>query len=284
MLKKFGYLRVAAAKPVTKPVDISENTRNILSLMHDASAANCNITVYPELAISSYNCGDLFRQQALLDSVLEALTGIVKKSSEYYGIHIIGFPYQENGQLFNCAAAISRGEILGIIPKSFIPNNNEYYESRWFSSGLDLNVSSTIINGKEIPFGTDIVFSNKNNKLESFGIEICEDLWAPIPPSSFLSIEGASVIFNLSASTDIIGKAEYRRNLVQQQSASIIGAYVYCSAGVGESTTDTVCGGHSIIAENGKVHVENQRFKRNSEIIMYDIDLEYINHERLNNI
>ncbi len=284
MLKKFGYLRVAAAKPVTKPVNINENYNNILSLMSEASVSECDITVYPELAISSYNCGDLFRQQTLINSVLEALINIVNKSFEYYGVHIIGFPLEENGQLFNCAAVISRGEILGIIPKTYIPNNNEYYEGRWFSSGFDLNVSSTIINGKEIPFGTDIVFSNKNNKLECFGIEICEDLWSPIPPSSFLSIEGASVIFNLSASTDILGKAEYRRNLVQQQSASIIGAYVYCSAGVGESTTDTVCDGHSIIAENGKIYVENQRFSRSSDIIMYDIDLEFINHERLNNI
>ena len=283
-MKQFAYLRVAAAKPETRPVSIHENYKNIVTLMHEASDAECDITVYPELVISSYNCGDLFRQQTLLNSVLEALIDIVNKSREYNGIHIIGFPYQENGRLFNCAAAVSQGEILGIIPKSFIPNNNEYYEGRWFSSGLDLNVSSTIINNKEVPFGTDIIFSNRNDKLEAFGIEICEDLWAPIPPSSFLSLEGALVIFNLSASTDILGKAEYRRNLVQHQSASTIGAYVYCSAGVGESTTDTVCDGHSIIAENGKVNVENERFKRESDLIMYDVDLEYINHERLNNV
>lgn len=283
MIKDFGYIRVAAARPLVEPLNIQNNIQNIILLMTESSQNKCSICVYPELSVSSYNCGELFRQKTLLDSSLEAILEITKASTELFGIHIIGFPYSENGQLFNCSAVISHGEVLGVVPKTFIPNNNEYYEGRWFSTGFNSNIKNIHIGKKEIPFGTDLVFFSKENKLESFGIEICEDLWSIIPPSSYMALAGVSVIFNLSASTDILGKAEYRKNLVKYQSASIIGAYVYCSAGVGESTTDTVCGGHSIIAENGKVLLENERFTREQNIIFSDIDLEYIQHERLNN-
>jgi len=283
MIKDFGYIRVAAARSQVEPVNIQKNTKNIILLMKESSQKKCNICVYPELSVSSYNCGELFRQKTLLDSSMKALLEITEVSTELFGIHIVGFPYSQNGQLFNCSAVISHGKILGVVPKTFIPNNNEYYEGRWFSSGYNSNIKDILIGNNEIPFGTDLVFFSKDNKLESFGIEICEDLWSIIPPSSYMALAGASLIFNLSASTDILGKAEYRKNLVKYQSASIIGAYVYCSAGVGESTTDTVCGGHSIIAENGKVLLENERFTREQNIIFSDIDLEYIQHERLNN-
>ena len=283
MKKDFGYLRVAAARPLNEPVNIQQNTQNIISLMKETSKNKCDICVYPELSISSYNCGELFRQQTLLDSAVNSILEITKESQELHGIHIVGFPLADNGQLFNCAAVISHGDILGIVPKIFIPNNNEYYEGRWFSSGLNLINENVIIDKTEIPFGIDLIFQSKYNKLECFGIEICEDLWAVIPPSSSLALKGASIIFNLSASTDLLGKASYRKSLVKHQSASIIGAYVYCSAGVGESTTDTVCGGHSIITENGKVLAENERFIRESNLIYSDIDLKYIQHERLNN-
>ncbi len=284
MIKELGYIRVAAARPLTIPANIKENTKNLVQLMKEASKSKCDITVYPELSVSSYNCGELFRQQVLLDAAYKSILDITKESVDLYGIHIIGLPISEAGQLFNCAAVISRGKILGIIPKSYIPNNNEYYEGRWFSSGLNSSIKSLIIDGKEIPFGTDLVFRSSNSLYESFGVEICEDLWAVIPPSSELALMGASVILNLSASTEILGKAYYRKKLVQHQSASIIGAYVYCSSGVGESTTDTVCGGHSLIYENGKMLAENKRFTRNSDTILADIDLKYIQHERLNNV
>lgn len=283
MIKDFGYIRVAAVRPLTIPANIKDNTKNIITLMKESSKNKCDICVYPELSVTSYNCGDLFRQQILLDTALESIIKITEESTGLFGIHIIGFPYAENGQLFNCGAVISHGHILGIVPKSYIPNNNEYYEGRWFSSGLKSNIKNIYIKETKIPFGTDLIFCSKNNNLESFGIEICEDLWSIIPPSSSLSLAGASIIFNLSASTDILGKAYYRKNLVKQQSATIMGGYVYCSAGVGESTTDTVCGGHSIIAENGKILLENERFTRDSNLIFNDIDLEYIQHERLNN-
>ncbi len=283
MIKDFGYLRVAAARPLNEPVNIKQNTKRILSLMKKSAENNCSITVYPELVVTSYNCGELFRQNTLLEAALESILEIKRLSTDLYGIHIIGFPYAENGQLFNCSAVISHGNIMGIVPKTFIPNNNEYYEGRWFSSGLNSNITYTCIDKKEIPFGTDLIFHSEDNKLESFGIEICEDLWSIIPPSSSLALAGASVIFNLSASTEILGKTSYRRNLVKQQSASIMGAYVYSSAGVGESTTDTVCSGHLLITENGKLLQESGRFTRDDEIIFSDIDLEYIQHERLNN-
>jgi NAD+ synthase (glutamine-hydrolysing) len=283
MIKDFSYLRVAAGRPVTSPVNVDINTKNIISLMEKSAHNECDICVYPELAVSSYNCGELFRQKVLLDSVLDSISEITNHSINLYGIHVIGFPLIENNQLFNCACVISRGNILGIVPKSFIPNNNEYYEARWFSPGINLNISNIKINSKDIPFGTDLIFCSKNNKLETFGVEICEDLWVTIPPSSSLSLAGASVLLNLSASTEIIGKSNYRKNLVKQQSAATIGAYVYCSSGVGESSTDTVCGGHSIISENGKILIENERFSRESDLIFTDIDLEYLQHERLNN-
>lgn len=283
MIKDFGYLRVAAARPINEPVNIKQNTKMILSLLKESSDNNCNITVYPELAVTSYNCGELFRQTTLLEAALESILEIKNYSTDKYGIHIVGFPYAENGQLFNCSAVISHGNILGIVPKTFIPNNNEYYEGRWFSSGLSSTISNTYIENELIPFGTDLIFYSEDNKLESFGIEICEDLWSIIPPSSSLALAGASVILNLSASTEILGKSSYRRNIVKQQSASILGAYVYCSAGVGESTTDTVCSGHSLIAENGRILMESERFTRDDDLIFSDIDLEYIQHERLNN-
>ena len=284
MIKELGYLRVAAVRPLTIPANIKENTKNLIELMEESSASKCDISVYPELSVSSYNCGELFRQQVLLDAASNAVLELTERSSELYGVHIIGFPMAEGGQLFNCAAVISRGQILGVVPKSYIPNNNEYYEGRWFSSGLGSGVKYLFFGGSKIPFGTDLIFRSSDTRLESFGIEICEDLWATIPPSSGLALGGASVILNLSASTDILGKADYRRNLVGHQSASIIGAYVYSSAGVGESTTDTVCGGHLLIYENGKMVSENERFTRNSDLIFADIDLEYIQHERLNNV
>jgi len=283
IMNKYGYFRVAAARPVTEPVNIKKNTKNIIALMNESSEKKCDICVYPELSVTSYNCGELFRQKTLLDEALNSILEIVQSSDNLYGIHIIGFPYAENGQLFNCSAVISHGNILGIVPKTYIPNNNEYYESRWFSSGLNLKIHNTFIDHKEIPFGTDLIFCSKNNKLESFGVEICEDLWSIIPPSSSMALAGASIILNLSASTEILGKASYRKNLVKHQSASLIGAYVYCSAGVGESTTDTVCSGHSIIAENGRILQENERFTRDTNIIFSEVDLEYIQHERLNN-
>lgn len=283
MINNFGFIRVAAARPVVEPVNIQENTNNIILLMEESSKNKCNICVYPELSVTSYNCGELFRQQTLLEAALEALLKITEISSQLFGIHIIGFPYAVDGQLFNCGAVISHGKILGVVPKTFIPNNNEYYEGRWFSTGCNSNIKNIRIGSNEVPFGTDIVFSSIENKLESFGIEICEDLWSIIPPSSYMALAGVPLIFNLSASTDILGKAAYRKTLVKQQSASIIAAYIYCSAGVGESTTDTVCGGHSIIAENGKLVLENERFTREENIIFTDIDLEYIQHERINN-
>ncbi|MEA1911732.1 MAG: nitrilase-related carbon-nitrogen hydrolase, partial [Spirochaetota bacterium] len=243
MIKEFGYIRVAAARPLIEPVNVKKNTHNIILLMKESSKNKCNICVYPELSVSSYNCGELFRQKTLLNSSLEAILEITKVSRELFGIHIVGFPYSQNGQLFNCSAVISHGRILGVVPKTFIPNNNEYYEGRWFSTAYNSNIKNIHIGDNEIPFGTDLVFFSKENKLESFGVEICEDLWSIIPPSSYIALTGASVIFNLSASTDILAKDDYRKNLVKYQSASIIGAYVYSSAGVGESTTDTVCGG-----------------------------------------
>ncbi|MCF6334586.1 MAG: hypothetical protein L3J12_02455 [Spirochaetales bacterium] len=251
--------------------------------MKQSSGMECDICVFPELSISSYNCGELFRQRLLLDAVNKALIEIVNVSNELKGIFIVGFPLAEKGMLFNCAAVITRGEILGIVPKTFIPGNNEYYEGRWFTAAYRNTIKDVVIDNKRIPFGTDIIFSNADRKIEAFGIEICEDLWAPVPPSSFLTLNGAAVIFNLSASTDIIGKASYRKNLVRSQSASTISAYIYSSAGVGESTTDTVCSGHSLVFENGRLMAENNRFTRNTSLIFSDIDLDYLNHERLNN-
>ncbi len=278
-----NFVRTAAAVPETRIADPDYNIAEIINTAESALKENPDIVVFPELAVTSYTCGDLFRQRTLLEGALKALTRFLDFSSGSATVFVLGIPILNGGSLYNCAAVVQKGEILGIVPKTYIPNNNEYYEKRWFSSSIDSPVDVIDIFGSKVPFKPDILFRSSGQRKFNFAVEICEDLWAVIPPSSRHALAGAEIILNLSASNELAGKASYRRDLVRRQSGSALCAYVYTSAGVGESTTDTVFGGHTIAAENGKILAENKRFVKKSQILITDLDMDIIRHERINN-
>lgn len=278
MLK--GFVRVAAAIPETRVADCRFNAKNIVSDIREASQKQVEVITFPELGITGYTCADLFLQHRLLKDALEALSYILIETYTLKTIAIVGMPLMIEHRLYNVAVVIQEGKILGIVPKTHLPNNNEFYEKRWFASALDARSIHVNIDGSEIPFGTDLLF---NNGLYSFGIEICEDLWVPIPPSSQHTMHGAELIFNLSASNEVIGKHQYLRQLIEQQSARTNSGYIYASAGFGESTTDLVYAGNGIIAENGKIIASSKRFSVEPQIIISEIDIEKIQSERLRN-
>ena len=276
----YGFIRVAAAVPQIKVGDLDYNTKQILEFSQKASRSGAKVIVFPELSITGYTMGDLFHQQLLIDKAKEALGSIAVKTRDLKSLILIGLPLSFEGKLFNCAAGISNGKILGIIPKTYIPNYKEFYEERWFASANDLNDKEVTIFGSKVPIGTDILFKLKNYPEVILGVEICEDLWAPMPPSSFQAVHGATVIANLSASNELIGKADYRKTLVSQQSARGICGYIYTSCGVHESTTDVVFGGHALIAENGAILAESKRFELDGELIISEIDIEHLLSDR----
>ena len=278
--QNFGFMRVAAAVPVLKVGNPDFNADKILELVKEAQAKGVQFVVFPELGISGYTVADLFFQKVFQRSVFKNLEKLARASSKLKTLFVVGFPLALENKLFNAAAVIGRGKILGIVPKTYIPGYKEFYEERWFSSARELESKECELFGKRVPIGTDILFRVKNFEGAVIGIEICEDLWTPAPPSSFQALAGATLIANLSASNDLVGKAEYRKNLVSQQSARLISDYVYSSAGVHESTTDVVFGGHAIIAENGSVLTESKRFERKGELIISEIDVEHILSER----
>ena len=274
-----GFYRVASAVNQTTVANPKKNAIAILPLLNQAYHRNVSVVLFPELTLTGYTASDIFFNQTLLEKQNDALASILKVSENISTIAILGIVLLHNNRLYNTAIVIQNGDILAVIPKSYIPNKKEFYEKRHFISGRDIKNETTNILGKQVPFGVDLLFCD--NKEMTFGVEICEDLWAITPPSNQMSINGANLIFNLSASNELIGKAEYREELVRTQSARCMGAYVYTSAGVGESTTDTVFGGHSIIAEYGSTLVQNQRFDMNSNLITADIDLQRMNWQRL---
>lgn len=281
-MKDFGIARVCAAVPAVKPAAVDGNLEQIVSLLCEAASQRPDLAVLPELSLSGYSCGDLFRQSTLLEKSREALISLAEETSSLGFPVIAGLPVRLNSGLYNCAAVLFNGAILGIIPKTYLPNSNEFYEQRWFSSGRFCSERSIILRGGAIPFGTDLVFQDENNPLMRFAVEICEDLWSPLPPSTELSLAGALIIANPSASNELVGKADYRRQLIAQQSARCIHSYVYASAGPGESTTDTVYGGHALIAEYGRILGEGERFNRSNSFVCCDTDLEFLEHQRIN--
>jgi NAD+ synthase (glutamine-hydrolysing) len=270
----FGFYRLAAASPEMRVADVEFNTAKIIEAAKICDQNNAAAVVFPELAVTGYTCADLFHQQVLLKDSFSAVCKIADAFENSSMVIIVGAPlYYRNG-LFNCAFVLQNGRIQGIVPKTFNPNYREFYDKRWFKSGKNIKCEEIECAELEqlIPFGTNLLF--ECDDAFKFGIELCEDMWNVIPPSSFQAIAGATATFNLSASNELVAKAEYRRTLVAQQSARCIGAYVYTSAGVNESTTDLVFGGHSIIAENGRIASENDRFHRHGSIIYADIDFE----------
>ena len=276
-----GFFRVAAAVPAVKPAAIKSNADAIIRCFMRACENGANLVIFPELALTAYSCADLFLQSQLLDHAEREALRIIEETSARGGLIIFGMPLARGGRLYNTAIVVRGGtQILGIVPKTYIPDSREYYENRWFASSDEADFEEVEIGGQKVPFGTNLIFCHEDEQQMSFAVELCEDLWTPIPPSSRHAIAGAQIIFNLSASNELVGKADYRRDLVAQQSARCLAAYAYTSAGIGESTTDTVYGGHALLAENGKILAESKRFLGGSELIFADFDTELLSHER----
>lgn len=271
-----GFIRVAAASPKIKVGDVDYNIAQTISFARKAAARDTAVIVFPELGLTGYTCGDLFGQKALLDKAKLGLFDLAEQTGDLNSVIIVGLPYEFGGKLFNVAAVIHQGDIIGIVPKQNVPNYSEFYEMRHFTPFYDDGV---IMTEDDICFGKAVF---KCDDL-AFAVEICEDLWVPYSPSVDYVRNGAQVIFNLSCSDEIIGKAKYRRDLVKMQSAKLMAAYVYCDAGFGESTQDLVFAGHNLIAENGKILSESKRFANDNDddaIIYADIDLERIDADR----
>lgn len=279
-MKKYGFIRVAAATPNLKVSDCQYNATEIIGMIKEAESKNISAIVFPELCLTAYTCQDLFFQDTLLNGALEALERIRQATRDMQLIVIVGLPLEVSNQLYNVAAVLYNGVIYGIVPKTYLPNYNEFYEKRWFSSPKELKDSHVFIGKEFVPVSNRIIFETSWFR---FGIEICEDLWTPIPPSSIQSLHGADIIFNLSASNETTGKHSYRKSLVSQQSARCIAGYVYAAAGSGESTTDIVFSGSNLIAENGTILSESDRFAFNSQMIVSEIDIERLRNERIKN-
>ena len=284
MLKEQGFVRVGAVVPKLKVADTEFNCNEIIKQIEVASNNKIQIIVFPELCVTGYTCQDLFEQDTLLEEAEKALNKILDYTNNLDIICIIGMPIKAENQLFNTAVVIQKGKILGIVPKTFIPNYGEFYEKRWFASSKNANKKEIEILDQKVPFGIDLLFKDKENNEICFGIEICEDIWAVEPPSNKLALLGANIIFNLSASNEVIGKKEYRRDLVKMQSAKTISGYVYCSSGVNESTSDVVFSGESMIFENGSCLTNNQRFDFESNMIFTEIDTKRLANDRRKNI
>ena len=277
---KNGFVKVAAATPDIRVADVEFNTQNIINAMEEAQKNGAKILVFPELCVTGYTCSDLFDHSVLLKASRKALLEIAENTNDKDMLVFIGAPLEVNGKLYNVAAAMNQGEIIGFTTKTFLPNYGEFYEMRQFTQGPQ-TVREITFEGKKIPFGPQILFQAEGMEELVVAAEICEDVWSPIPPSIQAALEGATVIVNCSASDETIGKETYRRALISGQSARLISGYIYANAGEGESTTDLVFGGHNIIAENGTILRESSRYV--NEIVYSEIDLQRITGERRKN-
>ncbi|MEZ4600142.1 MAG: NAD(+) synthase [Syntrophotaleaceae bacterium] len=280
-LSSHGFVRIGVVTPEHRVADIDFNCDRIRQVVEEND--NCRFFLFPELCVTAYTCGDLFFQSLLISRARRALLDLAEFSGMRQVTLVVGAPVAQGGRLFNCAVFISCGSILGIVPKIFLPNTNEFYEERWFSSGLDRTADHVEWDGTKIPFGEDLLFRAEELPDCIFGIEICEDLWVADPPSGRMAGRGATVLLNPSASPEILGKMEYRRELVRNQSGRCLAAYLYASAGPGESSTDLVYSGHSLIAENGALMAETRRFEFGTQFIYADIDIERLINERHKN-
>lgn len=279
MSEDFGFVRVAAAVPKIKLADCAYNSKQIKSLIDDALAEQVEVICFPELAITGYTCGDLFFLQSLQKNALEVLQEICEYIRGQAIVVIVGAPLKVDNNLYNCAFVMTDGEVVGVVPKINLPNTGEFYEKRWFASGRNTSEKIDLWNG-DVPFGSNLLFST--NRF-TFGVELCEDLWSPLPPSTQLAIQGAELIFNLSSSNCLVGKNDFRRQMITQQSARVHCGYVYTSSGWGESTSDVVYSGSTYIAENGEMLCEGDRFQRQSHIEIQEIDVECLRTDRQRN-
>lgn len=282
-MKENGFVRVGALVNKLSLGNVIENAKEISRQIKKAYEAGVEIIVTPELSLTGYTCGDMFLQDKLVKDSIIGLEYVLSETKSLNIISIIGMPISTNNALFNCGIVINRGKLLGIIPKTYIPNYKEFYECRWFSSSLNLNINEIELLGQKVPIGCDLLFQDRKNPNITFAIEICEDLWAVTPPSNDYAKSGATIIFNLSSSNELIGKHNYRKNLISSQSSKTISAYIYASSGMLESTSDILFGGASLIYENGTLLKEGERFLTESNIIYQDIDvLRLVNDRRVN--
>ncbi|MBR6433246.1 MAG: NAD(+) synthase [Bacteroides sp.] len=273
----YGYVKVAAAVPRVKVADCRFNAEQIEKEIIIADGKGVQIIAFPELCVTGYTCGDLFAQQLLLEEAEIGLIRILNDTRQMDIISILGMPVACNGVLLNVAVVIQKGKVLGVIPKTYLPNYKEFYEKRWFTSACEVHESSIRLCGQVVPMGRNLLFETAD---VTFGVEICEDLWAPIPPSSVLALQGAELLFNLSADTEAIGKHAYLRSLIGQQSARCISGYIFSSCGFGESTTDVVFAGNGLIYENGNLLAASKRFSFEEQMVAGEIDVDYLRAER----
>src|SRR6266850_507180 len=276
-----GMARVAVCIPSVKVADPAYNVERTIGLAKQASEQGAAVALFPELGLSAYSNDDLFQQDALLDAVKIALSRLIKESEGLTPLIVAGAPLRLDGKLFNCAVIVYRGQLLGLVPKTYLPNYREFYEKRQFTSGRHASSREVRLFSESVPFGNDLVFAAHNYEGLNLHVEICEDVWTPIPPSTYAALAGATVLANLSASNITIGKAEYRRRLCASQSGKCIAAYLYSAAGPGESTTDLAWDGHALIYENDELLAEAERFSDGEQIITGDVDLERLLQERM---
>ncbi len=276
----FGFLRAAAATPELRVADPAFNADRTRELLLAANDRGCALVVFPECGLTGYTCGDLFHHRRLLDAAEAALARLL--DVPFAGVAVVGLPVAADGMVFNCAAIFQTGKLLGVVPKTHLPNYKEFYDARYFAPAVNAVSDTILLAGQAVPFGTDLLFPCDSPEYRGFvlGVEICEDLWMPVPPSSLQAVAGATVLVNLSASNETIGKAGYRRQLVVGQSGRCVAGYVYASSGVGESSTDLVFGGHCLIAENGSLLAESKRFQRENTLTVADIDLDRVQRDR----
>lgn len=283
MYQKFGFVRIASVVPPVTVGGVQQNVAAMLDAVAKVSDSSPDLIVFPEMCLTGYTCADLFQQQTLVDAAERGLQDFLAETAGYAAAFVVGLPVRSDVRLFNCAAVVQSQHILGVVPKSFLPNYREFYEKRWFSSGRTAEFATVRLCGRQAPFGTNLLFRADAAPEFVFGVELCEDLWAPNPPSTGMALGGATLVVNISASDDQVGKVQYREELIRQQSGRCIAGYAYCSAGIGESTTDLVFGGHCLAAENGIVLARNERFQDPPSFTLADFDLGFLVHERCQN-
>jgi NAD+ synthase (glutamine-hydrolysing) len=279
--RRHGFARMAVAVPQVAVADPAFNAIQTVNLLREACTQGASLVVFPELGLSAYTCDDLFHQQALLAQCEAALGEVVRASADLPAVAVVGMPFRVDHHLFNCAVVLARGRVLGVVPKTYLPNYGEFYEARQFNPADHALSRRVNVLGQDVPFASELLFQARDWSLLTFHVEICEDVWVPIPPSSYAAMAGATVLVNLSASNITVGKSAYRHQLVAQQSSRCLAAYLYSSAGQGESTTDLAWDGQALIYENGELLAESPRFTPGSHLIVADVDLARVSRERM---
>jgi NAD+ synthase (glutamine-hydrolysing) len=282
-LGSLGYVRVAVVAPEVRVADVRFNTRAIVEALEEAASHGSQLALFPELCVTGYTCADLFYQSLLRAQARSALSDIAAATARLGVAAVVGLPVEASGKLYNCAAFVANGAVLGLVPKTYLPTTQEYYEERWFTSAHECTAESVEIGGAAVPLGADLLFAATNMPEGVVGVEVCEDLWAVIPPSSDMALAGATLLLNPSGTDETLGKAEYRRQLITQQAARCLAAYLYAGAGPGESTTDVVFSGPCMIAENGSVLAATERFHFDTQLAVADVDVQRLTQERVKN-